>query len=179
MPDAVTLNGYLGFDGVKPFLEIAATQGKGAFVLVRTSNPSAAGIQDARLADGRKVHESLAELVAQWAADTRLVGESGYSSLGAVTATRDPSDAANLRRLMPRSILLVPGYGAQGGRAENFAPYFAADGRGAVVAAGRSLIFAYQQPRYIEMHGGRWERCVEQACRDTIADLAGVLPPRR
>jgi len=178
MPDAVTLSGYLGLDGVKPFLDIAATQGKGVFVLVRTSNPSAAGIQDARLADGRKVHETLAELVAQWAADARLVGEGGYSSLGAVTATRDPSDAANLRRLMPQSILLVPGYGAQGGRAEDFVPYFAPDGRGALVAAGRSLIFAYQQPKYVEMCGGRWEQCVEQACRDTIADLAGVLPPK-
>lgn len=179
MPDAVTLNGYFGLDGVKPFLEVAASQGKGAFVLVRTSNPSAAAVQDAVLADGRKVHETVAELVAQWAADARLVGESGFSSIGAVTATRNPADAARLRLLMPRSILLVPGYGTQGGTAEDFVPYFTTDGRGAIVAAGRSVIFAFEQAKYAEALGGQWEPCIEQSCHDMIADLARVIPPAR
>lgn len=170
-PDAVTVNGYFGLDGVGPFIDIACDQGKGVFVLVRSSNESAGAIQDIVAQDGRKVHQILAAEVARWAADTRAVGQRGYSSVGAVAATRNPADAARLRELMPQSILLVPGYGAQGGKAADFRPYFNSDGLGAIIVAGRSVIYAHQQPKYAERFPDEWEKCVEQACKDFIADL--------
>ncbi|HVP10815.1 MAG TPA: orotidine-5'-phosphate decarboxylase [Phycisphaerae bacterium] len=174
-PDAITVNGYFGLDGIQPFIEVAKRQNKGLFVLVRTSNPSAGTIQDIAASDGKKMHEVIASEVARWSADPGLVGERGYSSLGAVTATRDPEDARRLRAAMPRSFLLVPGYGAQGGKAEDFAPYCNPDGGGAIVAAGRSVIFAHDQARYRERFGAKWEACVQQACLDFVADLARIM----
>jgi len=174
-PDAVTVNSYFGLDGVQPFLDIARDEGKGIFVLVRTSNPSAATIQDVATQDGRKLHELIAAQVAQWAAESGTVGEKGYSSIGAVVATRNPLDAARLREAMPQSIFLVPGYGAQGGTAEEFAPYFDASGAGAIIAAGRSVIFAYEQPKYQEQFANQWEQCIEQACKDFAANLGRIV----
>lgn len=176
VPDAVTIGGYFGIDGAKPFIELAKTQGRGLFVLVRTSNPSAAAIQDSTLQDGRKVHELMAAEVARWATESGTLGHCGYTGVGAVVATRNAKDAAKLRSLMPQSWLLVPGYGAQGGSAEDFAPYFKADGGGALVAAGRSVIFAHLTPQYRERCGPRWQACVEQACRDFVDDLRRVAP---
>lgn len=176
-PDAVTVNGYFGLDGIKPFIDVATREGKGLFVLVRTSNPSAAAIQDAATQDGRKVHEVVAAEVARWAADPETVGGCGYSCIGAVTATRDPADAARLRAAMPKSILLVPGYGAQGGRAEDFMPYFDASGGGALIVAGRSVIFAHEAEAHQAAYGSDWERCVEQACRDFVTDIARSIGP--
>lgn len=172
VPDAVTINGYLGLDGVKPFIDAAAKHGKGVFVLVRTSNESAAAIQDVRLADGRKHHELMAAQVAAWAAGSGTRGACGYSGVGAVVATRDAADAARLRDLMPESIFLVPGYGAQGGSADDVRPYFAQDGGGAIVAAGRSVIFAYSHPRYAAASAREWEQSVARACRDAASELA-------
>lgn len=174
-PDAVTVNGYFGLDGVKPFIDVAHNEGKGVFVVVRTSNESAAQIQDLVTQDGRKVHEVIAAEVAQWAAESETTGQRGYTSIGAVVATRDPEDAARLRAAMPQSILLVPGYGAQGGKAEDFAGYFKSDGTGAIVVAGRSVIYAYEQAAYRDQFAEDWERCIEQACRDVVADLARVV----
>ncbi|MBN2563227.1 MAG: orotidine-5'-phosphate decarboxylase [Phycisphaerae bacterium] len=170
-PDAVTVNGYFGLDGVMPFINVACEQGKGVFVLVRTSNESASAIQDIVAQDGRKVHEIVAGQVAEWASNPRTIGESGYSSIGAVVATRDPADAARLRAAMPRSIFLVPGYGAQGGTAEDFLPYFRPDGTGAIVVAGRSVIYAHRQPKYKERFASQWEKCIEQSCKDFVAAL--------
>ncbi|MFQ5412741.1 MAG: orotidine-5'-phosphate decarboxylase [Phycisphaerae bacterium] len=171
-PDAVTISGAFGWDGVRPFVEIARDEEKGLFVLVRTSNVSAAEVQDVEMADGRKAHDVLASLVDEWAATSGTVGDCGYSSVGAVVATRDRADAVRLRAVMPKSIFLVPGYGAQGGTAEDFAPYLDSDGLGALVAAGRSVIYAYQQASYQSRFGEDWEGSVEQACRDFVADLA-------
>ena len=178
-PDAVTVNGYFGWDGVKPFVDIAKAEGKGVFILVRTSNESAASIQDLTAADGRKVHETVASLVDGWAEASGTLGTCGFSSIGAVVATRNPADAAKLRAAMPRSILLVPGYGAQGGRAEDFLPYFNDDGVGALVAAGRSVIFAHESAKYRDRFGDDWERCVEEACRDFVSDLGRVVCVRK
>ncbi len=172
--DAVTINGYFGADGVRPFIETARETGKGVFVLVRTSNPSATEIQDIATRDGRKMHEIVAALVAQWAQDESMMGACGYSAIGAVVATRSRDDAARLRAAMPRSIFLVPGYGAQGGAAEDFAPYFHVGGAGALVAAGRSVIFAHERAAYRERFGEDWEGCVEQACLDFAADISRV-----
>jgi orotidine-5'-phosphate decarboxylase len=174
-PDAATISGYFGIDGAKPFIDIARSQGKGLFVLVRTSNPSAADLQDARMADGRMVHEQMAGQVASWASDSSIVGSHGYSSIGAVAATRAPIDAANLRRLMPKSILLVPGYGAQGGKAADYRPYFDSTGGGALVAAGRSVIFAYRETG---TEGGDWRTAVDAACRKMAAEVAAVVNAR-
>lgn len=175
-PDAITASGYFGIDGIKPFIDVAASQpvGKGVFVLVRTSNESAATIQDAMLADGRRVHELMAAEVAQWAADAGI-GARGYSSVGAVVSTRDAAVAGRLRALLPQSLLLVPGYGAQGLQAADVAPFFKSDGSGAIVAAGRSVIYAYEDPRYIERFTSEWEKCIEQACRDFVTALQGVV----
>lgn len=175
-PDAITINGYLGWDGVKPFIDVARDQGKGVFILVRTSNDSAASIQDVVTQDGRKVHEILASLVAQWADESDTLGDSGYTSVGAVVATRRSDDAARLRAAMPRSVFLVPGYGAQGGKAEDYKHYFKADGTGAIVAAGRSIVYAHGSPAYQQRFPGDWSRCVEQACRDFIGDLRRIVP---
>lgn len=176
IPDSITINGYFGWDGVKPFSEAAVAGGRGVFVLVRTSNESAATVQDVVTADGRKVHELVAGLVARWAADRHAIGSSGYSAIGAVVATRNAQDAARLRELMPQSIFLVPGYGAQGGTAEALKPYFKSDGSGAIIAAGRSVIFAHEAPAHAAKLGDDWKSCIEAACRDFKADLRRVWP---
>lgn len=173
--DAVTVNGYFGTDGVRPFLTIAEGAGKGFFVLVRTSNESAAELQDVITADGRKVYEVMAGLVAQWGSQAGLTGVRGYSSVGAVVSTKDAETARRLRELMPRSIFLVPGYGAQGLTAEQCAAFFKSDGSGAIVSAGRSVIYAYEQPHYLEMYASEWKKCIERACQDFVADLARVV----
>lgn len=175
-PDAVTVNGYLGLDAAKPFIDVAKREDKGLFVLVRTSNPSGGTIQDILAADGRKLHQVIAAEVANWAADPQTIGQCGYSCVGAVVASRDAGDAAALRRMMPRCIFLVPGYGAQGGTAEDVRAYFDPDGAGALVAAGRSVIFAYEQAQGREKIGSDWEACVRAACEAFIADLRKVVP---
>ncbi len=174
-PDAVTVSGYFGRDGVAPFIEVARRTGRGVFVLVRTSNPSAAEIQDLEARDGKKFHEHVAASVARWAADSGTIGECGYSAVGAVAATRASVDAARLRDAMPQSVFLVPGYGAQGGRAEDYRPYFKPDGTGAIVAAGRSVIFAHERLQYRERFGGDWRACVADACKDFVADLRRIV----
>lgn len=138
--DAVTLNAYLGIDGIKPFLQTMATEGKGCFILVRTSNPSAGDLQDLPLADGRKVYEAMADLVHQWGQE--LVGTNGYSSAGVVVGATWPEQAAALRERMPQQIFLIPGYGAQGGAADDAVSGFARDGRGGIINASRSLMCA-------------------------------------
>lgn len=174
-PDAITINGYFGTDGVAPFLEEARNSGRGVFVLVRTSNESAAEFQDVVTLDGRKVHEVMAGLVNKWAGEYGMLGSRGYSSVGAVVSARDAGTAQRLRELMPQSLFLVPGYGAQGLTAEQCAPLFKSDGSGAIVAAGRSVIYAYEEPKYLEMYASEWKKCVERACQDFVADLGRVV----
>jgi orotidine-5'-phosphate decarboxylase len=175
LPDAVTISGYFGVDGAQPFIDAARAGGRGLFVLVRTSNPSAAALQDAVLQDGGKVHERVAEQLASWAGQPGLIGAGGYSAVGAVVATRHASDATRLRAAMPRSIFLVPGYGAQGGRAEDFAPCFDAAGRGAIIAAGRSVIFAYRAAAGGTAERGDWQSAIEESCRSFACDVAGLM----
>ena len=141
--DAVTLNAYLGIDGIQPFIDVAKTKGKGMYILVRTSNPSAGDFQDLRMEDGETLYEKVARKVAKWGED--LVGECGYSSVGAVIGATWPEQAAALRQIMPKSLILVPGYGAQGGSADAAAVNFDASGNGAIVNASRSLMCAYKK----------------------------------
>ncbi len=137
--DCITVNPYPGSDGIRPFTEEASANGKGVFVLVKTSNPSSGEIQNL-MADGRTVFENVAELVNAWG--DKSVGSIGYSSVGAVVGATYPKEAQNLRKIMPRSVFLVPGYGAQGGGASDVVPCFNRDGYGAVVVSARGIIFA-------------------------------------
>ncbi|MDO5033268.1 MAG: orotidine-5'-phosphate decarboxylase [Eubacteriales bacterium] len=140
--DAVTLNGYLGIDGIQPFLEVCQKEGKGVFILVRTSNPSAGDLQDLDLADGRKLYEAMADLVAKWGEGLDAGQE--FSSVGAVVGATWPAQARALRERMPRQIFLIPGYGAQGASAQDALAGFR-EGRGGIINASRSLMLAWQK----------------------------------
>ena len=140
--DFLTVSPFLGPESLLPFVKAAEEYDKGLFILVKTSNPGSGMIQDIKREDGRTVSESLAQLVHEYACQYR--GDSGYSPIGAVVGATYPGEAGRLRRLMPYSILLVPGYGAQGGGAADVVPNFNADGLGAIVNASRSILFAYE-----------------------------------
>jgi orotidine-5'-phosphate decarboxylase len=170
-PDAVTVNPYLGADGIAPFVQVAGKEGKGLFVLVRTSNPSGAVIQDFADHAGRKLHEHVARLVATLGGAEGLVGRCGFSCVGAVVGATYPDEARRLRQLMPQQMFLVPGYGAQGATAADCAAAFTGDGAGAIVNASRSVIFAYRD----KQHAGRdWKKAVESAARTFADDIARV-----
>ncbi|MFW5999518.1 MAG: orotidine-5'-phosphate decarboxylase [Halanaerobiaceae bacterium] len=136
--DAMTINPYLGFDGVDPFLE---NRSRGAFALVRTSNKSAGQIQDLKLENGKLLYRQVGELVSDWGDD--YLGEGGYSNLGAVVGATYPGELALLRKDLPSTFFLIPGYGAQGGSAGDIVAGFDDRGLGAVVNSSRGIIFAY------------------------------------
>jgi orotidine-5'-phosphate decarboxylase len=167
--DAVTINAYLGSDGVKPFMKWA-DRGKGIFVLVKTSNPSSAELQD-RNSDGALVYERMADLVAEWG--QTCVGSSGYSAVGAVVGATWPEQARVLRKRMPHTPFLLPGYGAQGAGAEDCAPAFDASGLGAVVNSSRGIIFAYEQS-----DASDWQQPVAEAALAMRDDLQSVCLPK-
>jgi orotidine-5'-phosphate decarboxylase len=178
--DALTINTYLGSDGVTPFLNAARASGNGLFALVRTSNPSAREFQDL-LADGLPLYRHVAARLADWAAPDR--DDSGYSLLGAVVGATYPEQVAELRAVLPGVVFLIPGYGAQGGSARDVAAAFDNSGLGAVVNSSRGLAFAHLRPDLKARHGADWQRCVEDAVVDMAADLAantsaGRLRPR-
>lgn len=140
--DSITVNPYLGFDGIKPFISECHKYEKGIFVLLKTSNTSSGDIQDLEMKDGVAVYEIVGQLIESWGADE--VGESGYSFVGAVVGATYPKQAARLRALMPNTIFLVPGYGAQGGSASDVKLCFNKDGLGAIVNNSRGIINAYE-----------------------------------
>lgn len=148
--DALTVNGYLGFDGIKPFLSDCDAFGKGIFVLVKTSNPSSGQLQDRKMEDGRTVCEIVADLVREWGMGR--IGHCGYSSVGAVVGATYPKQLAEMRARMPHTWILVPGYGAQGGTASDVAKAFGPDGLGAVVNASRSLMCAWEADAWRNEH---------------------------
>ncbi|KAB7790658.1 orotidine-5'-phosphate decarboxylase [Bifidobacterium leontopitheci] len=141
--DAVTVNPYLGTDGITPFVDAAKQADKDLFVLVRTSNPSSSELQMLDLADGTKVYEHVADLVEGWGADT--IGDHGYSRVGAVVGATHPEEGKALRARMPHTFFLVPGYGAQGGTAADVRGMFDADGSGAIVNSSRGIIGAWKK----------------------------------
>jgi orotidine-5'-phosphate decarboxylase len=141
--DFVTVNPYLGTDGVAPFIDDCKITGRGIFVLVKTSNPSSGEFQDLRVADGRTLYEHVADKVVLWGSDQ--IGEEGYSSVGAVVGATYPIQGAALRRRMPHTFFLLPGYGAQGASASDLTGCFDSSGGGAIVNASRSLILAYKK----------------------------------
>lgn len=174
--DFATVNPYLGSDGVKPFVEVCKKEKKGIFVLVKTSNPSSGEFQD-RLIDGRPLYEHVAEKVIEWGEG--CMGDS-YSYVGAVVGATYPEQGKALRKLMRRTFILVPGYGAQGGKGADLAHFFDEDGLGAIVNSSRGIIAAYQQEKYMQQ--GITEQNFADASRlavqDMIADIAGALAAR-
>ena len=140
--DFVTVNPYMGTDCVKPFVDDCKKYNKGIFVLVKTSNKSSGELQDLVLENGKKIYETVAELVNEWGKD--LVGEYGYSSVSSVVGATYPEQLAELRKIMPTSYFLIPGYGAQGGKASDIALGFDNNGLGGIVNASRSLMCAYK-----------------------------------
>jgi orotidine-5'-phosphate decarboxylase len=141
--DAVTVNPYFGTDGLEPFFRRVRDAGKGVFVLVKTSNPSSSELQDLRLETGATVYEAVADSVNAWG--KAVIGESGYSSVGAVVGGTHPDQGAALRTRMPTVPFLVPGYGAQGAQACDLAALFDSSGTGAVVNSARAILYAYKK----------------------------------
>ena len=174
--DALTVNPYLGKDGIAPFVEVAAARGRGLFVLVRTSNPSASEIQNL-VADGKPIYRHVAELVGEWASAHR--DESGYSLMGAVVGATYPRELAELREALPGIIFLVPGYGAQGGTAKDVAAAFDESGQGAIVNNSRGLTFAYLRKDRAARFGANWQAAIEEATTEMIDDLAANTPAGR
>jgi orotidine-5'-phosphate decarboxylase len=167
--DAVTVNPYLGSDGVRPFLEAAAAAGRGVFVLVKTSNPSSVEVQDLDCG-GAPLYERVAELVQAWGRPYR--GECGYSLLGAVTGATFPDELARLRELMPSAVLLVPGFGAQGAGVDDVLGAFDGQGQGAVVNSSRGIAFAWERAPYRDEYGeSRWREAVAAAAADMREQL--------
>ena len=154
LADALTVNTYLGADSVEPFLQACRLHGAGIFCLVRTSNAGAGDVQELTLSDGRRVWQHVAELVGEWGAD--LVGERGLSSVGAVVGATVPRAVAEARKLLPQSVLLLPGVGAQGATPADVARAFTSGPASALVTASRSVIFAYRaRERGLALGGGR------------------------
>ena len=174
-PDAITINAYFGFDTIRPFIDVARDTGRGLFVLVQTSNASAAEVQNVALSDGSTLCQHIARLVQTWASGEGLVGASNYSCVGAVVSPRDIESTIRIRELMPNCLFLVPGFGAQGRTAKEVAKCFNADGTGAVVNASRSVIYAYQDERYRDACGDNWRAAVEQSCRDLVTAIRAVV----
>jgi orotidine-5'-phosphate decarboxylase len=173
-PDAITVNPMLGLDSLEPFVKTAKEYSRGLFVLVRTSNPGSADLQDAKLASGQTWSEMLAEKLNAVAEDRALIGSRGWSSLGAVVGATQTHTMQNLRKLLPKSIFLLPGYGAQGATAEMTRAAFK-DGRGAIVSASRSVLYAHSIPKYSAQFGKNWEKCVEAAVLDMKREVAEAV----
>ena len=141
--DALTVNGYLGTDGIQPLLEVCGKEDKGIFVLVKTSNPSSGELQDRPLADGNTVYRAMGAMCEGWG--EKLPGKYGYSGVGAVVGATYPAQLEELRAAMPHTFFLVPGYGAQGGAADDVAPGFDKNGLGAIVNSSRGIMCAWQK----------------------------------
>lgn len=141
--DALTVNGYLGTDGIKPLLKICEESDKGIFVLVKTSNPSSGELQDRELADSKSVYATMGEMCESWGSE--LVGKYGYSAVGSVVGATYPAQLEELRKSMPHTFFLVPGYGAQGGGAKDVAPAFDENGIGAIINSSRGIMCAYKK----------------------------------
>ncbi len=169
--DFVTVNPYLGSDGVNPFIDVCKEEKKGIFVLVKTSNPSSGEFQD-QLVNGRPLYELVGEKVNEWG--SQCMGDS-YSYVGCVVGATYPEMGKILRKTMPKAYILVPGYGAQGGTADQLAPYFNEDGLGAIVNSSRGIICAYKQDAYSKFGAENYADASRQAVVDMIADINGAL----
>lgn len=175
--DFATVNPYLGSDGVNPFLKVCKEENKGIFVLVKTSNPSSGEIQDRVIADAdnRPLYEIIGEQVSKWGND--LMGDE-YSYVGAVVGATYPEMGKVLRKIMPKTYILVPGYGAQGGKGKDLVHFFNDDGLGAIINSSRGIIAAYQQEAYSSFSEERFAEASRQAVLDMKADIYQALNER-
>ena len=172
--DFATVNPYLGSDGINPFLKVCKEEKKGIFILVKTSNPSSGEFQD-RLIDGRPLYEHVGEKVNEWA--MQCMGDD-YSYVGAVVGATYPEMGKVLRKVMPKSLILVPGYGAQGGKAEDLVHFFNEDGLGAIVNSSRGIIAAYAKEEYAKFGEANFADASRQAAIDMINDINVALNKR-
>ena len=172
--DFVTVNPYLGSDGVKPFIDVCREEHKGLFILVKTSNPSSGEFQD-RLVDGRPLYELVGEKVNEWG--QTCMGDD-YSYVGAVVGATYPEMGKVLRKIMPKAYILVPGYGAQGGQGKDLVHFFNEDGLGAIVNSSRGIIAAWKQEKYASFGAEAFGDASRAAVEDMVADIAGALANR-
>ena len=172
--DFVTVNPYLGSDGVKPFIDVCRQEHKGLFILVKTSNPSSGEFQD-RLVDGRPLYELVGEKVNEWG--QTCMGDD-YSYVGAVVGATYPEMGKVLRKIMPKAYILVPGYGAQGGQGKDLVHFFNEDGLGAIVNSSRGIIAAWKQEKYASFGAEAFGDASRAAVEDMVADIAGALANR-
>ena len=172
--DFATVNPYLGSDGIRPFLEVCKEEKKGLFILVKTSNPSSGEFQD-QLINGKPLYELVGEKVAQWGEE--CMGES-YSYVGAVVGATYPEMGKVLRKVMPKSYILVPGYGAQGGKGADLVHFFNKDGLGAIVNSSRGIIAAYKQEKYAQYGAEHFGEASRAAVEDMVKDITGALDCR-
>lgn len=172
--DFVTVNPYLGSDGVKPFIKVCKEEKKGIFVLVKTSNPSSGEFQD-RLIDGKPLYELVGEQVRAWGEE--CMGDS-YSYVGAVVGATYPEQGKLLRKVMPKTFILVPGYGAQGGKGADLVHFFNEDGLGAIINSSRGIIAAFQQEKYAKYGEANYADASRAAVLDMKEDIAGALAAR-
>ena len=168
--DMLTVNGYLGTDGIAPFVEDCKKYDKGVFALVKTSNPSSGELQNLKLEDGKFIYEKMGELVEQWGRDT--IGKYGYSDVGAVVGATHPEEAARLRSQLKNTFFLIPGYGAQGGNAQMLKCCFDGHGLGGIVNNSRGVICAYKKPAYSGMN---YAEAARAACIDMQQDLSSTI----
>ena len=178
--DICTVNPYLGSDGVLPFVKECAANGKGIFILVKTSNPSSGEFQDRIVTDDEgqacPLYELVGKKVNEWAQDPALIGESGYSEVGAVVGATYPEMGEKLRVIMPKSFILVPGYGAQGGTGKDLVHFFDKDGLGAIVNSSRGIIAAYTKEPYADRFGsGAFADAARQAVLDMKTDIEQAI----
>lgn len=171
--DALTVNGYLGTDGIAPLTAVCKEKDKGIFVLVKTSNKSSGELQDRKLDDGKSVYETMGDMCENWGADT--IGEYGYSAVGAVVGATYPEQLAEMRAKLPHTFFLVPGYGAQGGGAEGVAKAFDDKGLGAIVNSSRAVMCAYQKEKCDETDfaGAARRECIRM--REDITGFVTAL----
>lgn len=172
--DFATVNPYLGTDGIKPFVDVCKQEKKGLFILVKTSNPSSGEFQD-QLVNGRPLYELVGEYVARWGED--CMGEE-YSYIGAVVGATYPEMGKTLRKIMPKSFILVPGHGAQGGKGADLVHFFNEDGLGAIVNSSRGIIAAYKQEQYAKFGPEHFAEASRAAVEDMTADIRGALEGR-
>jgi orotidine-5'-phosphate decarboxylase len=174
--DFATVNPYLGSDGINPFAKVCKEESKGIFVLVKTSNPSSGEFQD-QLVDGKPLYEKVGEMVSQWGA--ACMPENGnYSYIGAVVGATYPEQGKILRKIMPRTFILVPGYGAQGGKGADLVHFFNEDGLGAIINSSRGIIAAYQQEKYERYGEVGYADASRAAVLDMREDIAQALQAR-
>jgi len=173
-PDAVTINAFAGADAIAPFAQIADEEGKGVFVWVRSSNPSAGFILDAVDVNGVPMYERIAAMVSDIGSVEGRIGKHGYSNIGMIVGGTTSQATSNLRVKYPKTWFLVPGFGSQGASAADCMKFCKSDGTGALINASRSIIYAYENPKYVDRFGDNWEKCIEQACIDAKVELAQV-----